>query len=171
MIRRTLKIATVIGVLAVLFAAGRFYSAGVRKIEKHQSLSRFAQLENLLIIYHSRHGTFPPTQFQLEPGEPIHSWRVLLAQHTYSDFVTRFEEYDFSQQWNSSNNLALWRHAPQGFRIGSETGQVAHYLAIGNDDVWPSEWPLKSRLVVIGDDRFLLFEDPDSTVHWMEPKY
>jgi hypothetical protein len=48
---------------------------------------------------------------------------------------------------------------------------ITNYLAIGDGDDWPSEKPLKSRLVTKGKDRFLVVEYPGSEVHWMEPKF
>ena len=48
---------------------------------------------------------------------------------------------------------------------------ITNYLAVGDGDDWPSERPLKSCLVIKGKDRFLVVEDPNSQVHWMEPRY
>ena len=56
------------------------------------------------------------------------------------------------------------------FSMGADS-DITNYLAIGDGDEWPSEKPLRSRLVTKGKDRFLVVENPDSDVHWMEPKY
>lgn len=143
------------------------------------SESRLAQLKVALEIYHREHGAFPPTKYQPVAGGPIHSWRVLLVPHTSAD--ERYSNYDFTQEWNSAWNAQALRAGPtvlprvapsRWFRLGDEgDGDTAHYLAIGEDDDWPSRKPLKSLLVRKGKDRFLLVEDPDSEVHWMEPKW
>jgi hypothetical protein len=137
------------------------------------SLGKFAQLELALHLYHEEHGAFPPTKYQPVAGGPMHSWRVLLVPHTTSRFAERHSKYDYSQEWNSPNNLqALGRMPPyfSYFRLDGD-GETTHYLAIGEGDEWPAKKPLRSRLVTKGKDRFLIVEDPDSQIHWMEPKY
>jgi hypothetical protein len=174
--QRALKIVLLwvclIGLSIVAFGMGwRIYEA--RNISKdYLSQGRFAQLEAMLLVYHDEHGTFPPTKYQREAGGPIHSWRVLLVPHTSRGFIERYSQYDFSQQWNSTNNLqALGRMPYFSYFNMDGDGDITHYLAIGENDEWPSKKPLKSRLITKGKDRFLLVEDPDSKTHWMEPKY
>jgi hypothetical protein len=148
---------------------GRFYEARTSPW-RDLSISRFKQLELALLFYHEEHGAFPPTKYQPVAGGPIHSWRVLLVPHTSRSFGS-YSDYDFSQEWNSTNNLqALGRTAPVNFRFDDD-GEIAHYLAIGDGEEWPSKEPLKSRLITKGEDRFLLVEYPDSDIHWMEPRY
>ena len=79
--------------------------------------SRFDQIENLLRGYHEQHGAFPPTRFQPVPGGPIHSWRVLLVTPP---------TYDFSQRWDSTNNLRVSRF--RHFTMIDHEVEIAHYL-------------------------------------------
>jgi hypothetical protein len=126
----------------------------------------------MLLAYHEQHGVFPPTKYQPEPNGPIHSWRVLLVPHTDVDFRERYSKYDFSQEWNSPNNLQALGDMPYFYCFSMGTNnKITNYLAIGDGEEWPSERPLKSRLVTKGEDRFLVVENPDSELHWMEPKY
>jgi len=170
-----LLLVCLVGFPIVAFWMGwRFYEA--RNISKdYLSQGRFAQLKAMLLIYHDKHGSFPPTKLQREAGGPVHSWRVLLVPHTSPGFIERYSQYDFSQEWNSTNNMqALGRMGPyfRYFRMDSEGDtDITHYLAIGDDDDWPSKKPLRSRLIKKGKDRFLVVEYPDSEIHWMEPKY
>jgi hypothetical protein len=127
-------------------------------------------------MYHDDYGVFPPTKYRLDPEGPVHSWRVLLAPYVGGGESNG--KYDFSQEWNSPHNLQAFGRMPHMYETfppwGTESlgdGKFAHYLAIGNDDDWLFSYPLKSRLVKKGSDRFLLVEYPDSQIHWMEPKY
>lgn len=164
--------ACLVGFPAVAFwLGGLFLDAAIRGKDV-RSQARFYQLEVMLHLYHEEHGAFPPTKYQPEPGGPIHSWRVLLVPHTSRSFIERYSQYDFSQEWNSTNNLqALGRMPLFGYFSMNSNGDVAQYLAIGDNDEWPSRKPLRSRLITKGKDRFLLVEYPDSDIHWMEPKY
>lgn len=156
---------------AAFWMGGRFYEAR-NAVKDYLSQGRFAQLEAMLLIYHDEHGAFPPTKYQPEPGGPIHSWRVLLVPHSSRSFIERYSQYDFSQEWNSTNNLqALGRMPHFVYFSMNGNGDVAQYLAIGDNDDWPSKKPLRSRLITKGKDRFLLVEYPDSDIHWMEPKH
>ena len=150
---------------------GRFLEA--RNVSKdYLSQCIFAQIRSMLLTYHEQHGVFPPTKYQPRAGGPIHSWRVLLVPYTDVDFKERYAKYDFSQEWNSPNNLQAVGGMPY-FHYFSTDGDndITNYLAIGDGDDWPSDQPLKSRLVTKGKDRFLLVECPDSDIHWMEPKF
>ena len=134
---------------------------------------RFDQIEFMLRCYHADHGAFPPTKYQSSPGGPIHSWRVLLVTQLNTGYVDRLPKYDFSQEWDSQNNLqALGKATDLNYFKMMRDDEIAHYLTIGDDDKWPAEHtPLRSRLIIMGKDRFLLVEYPDSKVHWLEPRY
>jgi hypothetical protein len=134
--------------------------------------NKFAQIRDMLLLYHEQHGAFPPTKYQPKANGPIHSWRVLLLPHTDVDYKQRFSKYDFSQAWNSASNLQAVGDMPLFYYFSvRDDNDITNYLAIGDGDEWPSQKPLKSRLVTSGKDRFLLVEYPDSEIHWMEPKY
>lgn len=136
--------------------------------------ARFAQLEFRLLGYYDEHGAFPPTRYQREPGGPVHSWRVLLLPYMPRRFAERYPRYDFSQEWNSTNNLQALGHMPD-FDLFSKDfdpdEDITYFLAIGENDQWPSRDPLRSRLITKGTNRFLLVLYPNSRIHWMEPKY
>ena len=129
--------------------------------------SRFEKLAYELRLYHEEHGTFPPTKYQPVPGGPIHSWRGLLMPPP---------GYDFSKNWNSTNNLQASEtmHGQHGFKLIDQScdPEITHYLTIGEGEEWPvARRPLRSLLVKSGKDQFLLVEYPDSKVHWLEPRY
>ena len=136
------------------------------------SQCRFAQIRTMLLPNQEQQGAFPPTKYQTKAGGPIHSWRVLLVPHTNVDFKERYSRYDFSQDWNSPSNLQAIGSMPHfGYFSTDGDKEITNYLAIGDGDDWPSEKPLRSRLVRKGNDRFLVVEYPDSAIHWMKPEY
>ncbi|MBE0541021.1 MAG: hypothetical protein IH623_06525 [Verrucomicrobia bacterium] len=154
--------------IVAFWMGGRFFEAGNRS-EDLSSQGRFEFIEAALLVYYKEHGAFPPTKYQPVAGGPIHSWRILLVP----SIAGRQSKYDFSQEWNSPNNLQALGRVPPSYGYFRMHGQsdIAHYLAIGDDDDWPSKKPLRSRLITKGKDRFLLVEYPDSKTHWMESKY
>jgi hypothetical protein len=165
--------------LPLLFLAGRHSKDAEDDGRECRSLNKFAEIELVLLNYHRQHGAFPPTKYRAKPCGPLHSWRVLLLP--YSDpadpyIKEHYAKYDFSQEWNSPTNLQALGGMPEynDYRLRNydrKYDEVANYLAIGEGDEWPVERPLRSYLVTEGNDRFLLFEYPDSKIKWMEPKY
>jgi len=168
----SLLMVCLVGLLVGAFWFGWRFCEVRKETRDNWSYGSFSYLEGMLLSYHDEHGAFPPTKYQRKAGEPVHSWRVLLVPYTTQRFMERYSHYDFSQEWNSTNNLQVLGHMPH-FSCYSLDGQsdIAHYLAIGENDEWPSRGPLRSRLITKGKDRFLLVEDPDSKFLWMEPKY
>lgn len=173
---RSLKI-TLVVLCFLSFPIAGFWAGGryseLRNVSKeYLSQGKFAQIRSMLLTYHEQHGAFPPTKYQPKANGPIHSWRVLLVPYTDVDFKDRYSKYDFSQEWNSPNNLRAIGGMPYFYYFSIDAdNDIANYLAIGDGDDWPSEKPLKSLLVTKGKDRFLVVEYSDSEIHWMEPKY
>jgi len=166
---RLLMAVVFLGAVAFSIEFGRQLAVAMRVREECISQSRFAQISSMLLSYHQEHGAFPPTRYQAKPGGPVHSWRVLLAPYIDAYFRERFSRYDFSQEWNSPGNLEALAGMGDYFSKGGN--DITNYLAIGDEDDWPSRGPLKSILVSKGKDRFLLVEYPASYIHWMEPRY
>lgn len=167
-----LVVLVVSGVAVLSFECGG-WQARMKEWHRCQlSECRFAQLALALRNYHDQYGAFPPTRYQTRANAPIHSWRVLLLP--YGDMYTRdlFFRYNFSEDWNSPGNLAVARAVSSWMPVFSiDNNDVANYLAIGEGDEWPSDAPLRARLITVGRDHFLLFEYPDSDIFWTEPKY
>jgi hypothetical protein len=136
------------------------------------SQCRFAQIRAMLLAYHEQHGAFPPIKYQPNVNGPIHSWRVLLLPYTDVDFKERYSKYDFSQEWDSPDNLQAIGNMPYFYYFSMNAdSNITNYMAIGDGNEWPSQNPLKACLITKGKDRFLLVECPDSKIRWMEPKY
>jgi hypothetical protein len=174
--RKFLKTALVLACLVILPVMGLllgcyFCESGYGHREL-RSRAKIEQLSAALLLYHEQNGAFPPTAYQSKPDGPVHSWRALLAPLLTAERDRREPGYNFEIEWNNSTNLqAFGDVAPAFFRFPRTEGEHTHYLAVGETDRWPMEKPLRSYLVNKGDDRFLIVEDPESTVHWLEPKF
>ena len=161
-----------LGFTVLAFWSGGHCFEAMEEVRDDRSQDRFAQIRDMLLIYHQQHGAFPPTKYQAKPGGPVHSWRVLLVAHTDTDFADRYRSYDLSQAWNSPTNVKALGGMPYFWYFSmDDDNDITNYLAIGDGDEWPAHRPMRSLLVTEGKDRFLVVEDPHSKIHWMEPKY
>ena len=103
----------------------------------------------------------------------MHSWRVLILPFIEQHAV--YEQYDFSQPWNSPSNSKLADQMPQMYAF-HETYRPGltetNYLAVvGKETIWPGSVARAS--LDVSDDRettILLVENHGQKVHWMEPR-
>lgn len=167
---------TLLGALALAvltFRTGQWLAEFRHMQQVWVSDSRFAQIGMALAAYHSDYGCYPPTRYSARDGGPLHSWRILVSP--YIDFCAEqvVHEYDFSADWNSPSNLAVVQSLRSETNLFSvdDSSIPAQYLAIGEEDEWPTHRPLRAVLFTTGGDRFLVVEYYESSIEWAEPKY
>jgi len=172
--RIAVEAVVLLGATALAFEIGGRYVETREDVRRLMREGKFARIQLLLLNYHMEHGRFPPARYQPKAGGPVHSWRVLLITQIDTYPKERSSKYNFSEEWNSPGNLAAigecsdWFSRHDGRDIKTDK---ANYLTIADGDEWPSHKPLDAFLVTKGKDRFLLVDDPDSLVHWMQPKF
>lgn len=159
-------------VSATSIFVGLWISAKRLEASNAESAGQFSYLKSLIDSYYSEHGSFPPTRFQRNPGEPFHSWRVLLLQYAKSDWVAAHAKFDYSKEWNSDSNVAaLGRLSPIFLRMEADSSRYAQYIALGEGDIWPSKYGLKTHVIKRNGEAFILIEYKDSEVIWSSPSY
>jgi hypothetical protein len=163
------------GVLLLLVGAyrlGYFMSEDRSYGEDVVVIARFRQLEGALNEYYKDHGRYPPTRYQRDPREPLHSWRVLLLPYLNEDTWKGFNNYDFKKEWNDIENIrAIGDLAPLYFVSVEKQKFFTNILAVGPGDQWTEEGPLKAWVVKNGADSFVLFEKRDSKILWAKPAH
>ena len=108
-------------------------------VEKEKAESRTALL-NLRDIglalqqFVDAHDFWPPAALVGPDGKPWHSWRVLLLP--YLGHRDLFEQYDFSQPWDSAKNLPLLDKMPAVYYdpiYGEKLGHDTNFAALLGD--------------------------------------
>ena len=95
-------------------------------------------LKQLALAFHnyaSAYAAFPPAAVIGPDGKPWHSWRVVLLP--FLEEVELYNQYDFSQPWDSPKNLAVAEKMPTVFRDPAREGPpdtFADYAAITGED-------------------------------------
>lgn len=122
--------------------------------------------------YHDLYNSFPPAYVADANGRPVHSWRVLLLP--FLEQRNLYEQYNFSEPWNSVNNLKLVKQRPNVFGLhgGNNEGSHTNYLAVwGADTVWPFDKCRTFDSISDGSSNTLsIVENVGSGILWTEPR-
>lgn len=99
------------------------------------SMNHLKQLALAFHNYASAYDAFPPAAVIGPDGKPWHSWRVVLLP--FLEEVELYNQYDFSQPWDSPKNLAVAEKMPTVFRDPAREGPpdtLSDYAAITGED-------------------------------------
>lgn len=91
-------------------------------------MTSMTHLKLLTLAFHNYHDTydrFPPAAVTGPDGKPWHSWRVLLLPYLEENDL--YDQYDFSQPWDSPKNLAVAEKMPEVFRDPAREGPPDHF--------------------------------------------
>lgn len=136
-----------------------------------QCKNNLKQIGLALHNYHDVYGSFPPAYIPDATGKPMHSWRVLILP--FLDQMPMYDEYDFSQPWNSPQNLAITQNIPQAYVCPtSPNSRNAHYVLItGKGTCFEGAESIKVSDITDGSSNTLLVvEAHDSPIPWSEPR-
>jgi hypothetical protein len=106
-------------------------SAEKEKLKPSTALSNLSDIGLALQQFEDAHDFWPPAVLVGPDGKPWHSWRVLLLP--YLGHRDLFDQYDFSQPWDSAKNLRLLDKMPTVFHdpiYGEKPGHFTHYAAL-----------------------------------------
>ncbi len=96
-----------------------------------QSVNNLKQMGLAMHNFHSTFNNFPPAVVFGPDGKPWHSWRVLILPYLEQSGI--YNQYDFSQPWDSPKNRALIDKMPSVYRDplnGETTGSSTHYSVL-----------------------------------------
>ena len=96
-----------------------------------RTLANLSRIGRALREFDLDHGIWPPAFLVGPDGKPWHSWRVLLLP--YLGYRDLFDQYDFSQPWDSPKNLRLLDKMPAVYHdpiYGDDLGHFTHYAAV-----------------------------------------
>lgn len=154
-----------------------------------QSMNNLKQIALAFHNYSDVYRAFPPAVIYGPDGKPWHSWRVLLLP--FLEQVALYEQYDFSEPWDSPKNiklaetvLAVYRDpAREGSDAFTDYGAIVGENAIFRPDFVkmksPDDFPacLTSnkthfRDVTDGTSNTIMFAtlDPSRKIPWTKPE-
>jgi hypothetical protein len=102
-----------------------------RNLKRAGSVNNLKQIGLAFHNFEATFNEFPPAVVNGPDGKPWHSWRVLILP--YLGQGPLFNEYDFSQPWDSEKNRKLLERMPAVYRdpiYGDAKEPYTHYAAL-----------------------------------------
>ncbi|MEX0726519.1 MAG: DUF1559 domain-containing protein [Planctomycetaceae bacterium] len=140
-----------------------------------QCESRLKVIQLALLNYHDAHLCFPPAYIADADGNPMHSWRVLVLP--FIDMIPTYDDYDFTQPWNSSKNKKWADDLKNSFfscPSGTHPANSYHtnYVVVtGDETAFSGSTPTKINDVKDRpENTILVVEIASPNIYWTEPR-
>ncbi|MBC8867815.1 MAG: DUF1559 domain-containing protein [Planctomycetes bacterium] len=165
--------------MAVMLVAGVIFGliGSVVERQRREKLWR-TNLRRIALAIHNYHDTyrcFPRACVADKDGRPTHSWRMLVLQFVNDPQAKQlYQQYDFTQPWDSPKNLAVANHMPAVYRnpFRRDSKPTTSYMVISG----PGTVFEPGRPTCIADIRdgtsntIMVVEVVNSNTLWTEPK-
>lgn len=141
---------------------------------KARSATNLQQIAQAMMAYKNQYGSFPPAYIADDKGKPMHSWRVLLLPFLNEGNLHR--QYDFSQPWDSPQNMLLATQIPEVYIAPGDQSAAASYetsylVIVGKGSMFPDDKSVREAEISDGPGATILVaESYESGICWLEPK-
>jgi hypothetical protein len=159
--------AVLAGAAMLLLLITIFFPAvdSVRSVaQRHVCSQNLRLIAEALAAYEDQHGSLPPAYVADDQGTAMHSWRVLLLPYLGERGL--YEQYDFSQPWDSEHNKQLITRMPDVYACPADPdaqvlGESNYMVIVGRGTLFPGA---ASR------SRFQIADSLDTTIAVVETR-
>lgn len=166
-------IATTILVAVLVALVVPAVTAARRSAQLETCSGNIEAITTALLSYHDEFGHFPPAYVAGRDGKPRHSWRVTILP--YLGYQHVYDQYDFSQPWDSPHNMSLMSSMPPEYACPSDpdaksTFETSYMVVVGPRTAFPGESCVSCSDITDGvESTILVVETPTSGALWLEP--
>ena len=138
--------------------------------KRTESMNNLRQTVLALHNYESTFGKFPASVLVHESGKK-YSWRIAILP--FIEQKELYDQYDFTQDWNSPHNRQVTSRMPDVFRSDSDdenSTTTSWYLLSGVDGIVDGENSRKFGEIHDGLSNTILAVEAKRNVHWAKPE-
>ena len=165
-------VATLILLIALLAPAVTAARTATQVSACGSNLTRIGQA---LQLYHQTFGSYPPAITTDAAGKPMHSWRVLILP--YCGESNLYQQYVFTEPWDSPRNLAVARRIPEIFACPADPDaksqrETSYMVVYGPGTAFPGHNKSTSMQDLTDGlmSTALVFESSAKAVSWTKPE-
>ena len=139
-------------------------------VNKSTCKNNMRQLQLAMLNYESSFNEFPEATELDTAGKPMHSWRVRILP--FIEEQALYDQYDFSQPWDSPTNLNLLDKMPNVFSCPccEESNRTFYKLVVGPGTLFDGGERTFDRIMVDGSSNTIaIVEDGQNPVEWTRP--
>ena len=127
------------------------------------------QLQYAMLNYEVAYREFPEATELDDAGKPMHSWRVKILPFIEQQVL--YDQYDFSQSWDSPTNIKLLDQMPDCYRCPyCEKNNRTHYkLVVGPGTLFDGGERTINRITDGTSNTIAIIEDGQNPVEWTRP--
>ena len=143
-----------------------FYAASSRT----QAANNLRQNSLALLNFESAYGNFPPSVLTHESGKK-YSWRIAILP-----FIERqdiYNQYDFTQDWDSPHNLEVTSEMPEFFRSDFDdpnSTNTSFFMLTGPGGAFSTDESTKISDFTDGTSNTMTIIQAKRDIHWAKPE-
>ena len=135
-----------------------------------QSMNNIRQIAIAMHNYHDANKSFPPAVLTHASGKR-YSWRIAVLP--YMERSDIYDEYDFTQDWNSPHNRKVTADMPDFYRAGdepSDSTNACYFVLTGHRSAFSGEHGVGLQEITDGTSNTILAVESRQNIHWAEPR-
>ena len=127
------------------------------------------QLQYAMLNYELAYREFPEATELDNAGKPMHSWRVKILP--FIEQQALYNQYDFSQPWDSPTNIKLLDQMPDCFRCPhcQKNNRTFYKLVVGPGTLFDGGERTINRISDGTSNTIAIIEDGQNPVEWTRP--
>ncbi len=144
--------------------------ATLQAAKKTEAMNNLKQTVLAFHNFESANGKFPSPVMVHESGKK-YSWRIAILPYIGEQEL--YDQYDFTQEWDSPHNREVTSHMPDVFRSDTDdkdSTNASWFMLSGPDGIFDGENAKGFAQITDGTSNTIIAVEAKRNVHWAKPE-